>query len=321
MLIQACYGEDEVSKKNGITPDERGTVLKAKVILPRIVGAFEAELETATRISRLCANAMKAEKLGKGNLVETISRVHDQLVERRDAFIEKYHTNKLHEVDVVANVYTDYAKYRPIFDQGKKIFIEHLTVTDGIDLIDAKTLYEDYKISIKKSASEEEVIESLKYRATHQAILAKLYKTYPFHGQVVKFKKHIKQFADEKFAVTVLSLPVLGAMITTIIPLFFSICIAFTAWDESVTNYTFGWSVSAFSKLVGLGGNTDYVQTFGTLLYWTLIWAFFATFTNYIFGIIVALMINKRDIQFKKLWRTVLVITIAIPQFITLLSI
>ncbi|MEG0529677.1 MAG: sugar ABC transporter permease, partial [Bacilli bacterium] len=54
---------------------------------------------------------------------------------------------------------------------------------------------------------------------------------------------------------------------------------------------------------------------------WTIIWAIVATFSNYILGIIVALMINKEGIKFKKLWRGIFVMSIAIPQFISLLSI
>lgn len=46
---------------------------------------------------------------------------------------------------------------------------------------------------------------------------------------------------------------------------------------------------------------------------------YFATFLNYIFGMIVALMINKKGIKLKSLWRTLFVITVAVPQFVTLL--
>ncbi|MBR3763650.1 MAG: sugar ABC transporter permease [Clostridia bacterium] len=60
-------------------------------------------------------------------------------------------------------------------------------------------------------------------------------------------------------------------------------------------------------------------RTFAQVLLWTLIWAFFATFLNYFLGMLVAIMINKKGIKFKKLWRTILVMTIAIPQFISLL--
>jgi arabinogalactan oligomer/maltooligosaccharide transport system permease protein len=52
---------------------------------------------------------------------------------------------------------------------------------------------------------------------------------------------------------------------------------------------------------------------------WTLIWAVLATFSNYILGMIIALMINKKGIKFKALWRTLFVITVAVPQFVSLL--
>ena len=55
------------------------------------------------------------------------------------------------------------------------------------------------------------------------------------------------------------------------------------------------------------------------MLLWTLVWAFFATFLDYFLGMAVAILINKDGIRFKKLWRTILVMTIAVPQFVSLL--
>ena len=63
----------------------------------------------------------------------------------------------------------------------------------------------------------------------------------------------------------------------------------------------------------------SFSYTFKQVLLWTLIWAFFATFLNYFLGMLVAIMINKKGIKLKKLWRTILVMTIAIPQFVSLL--
>ena len=44
-------------------------------------------------------------------------------------------------------------------------------------------------------------------------------------------------------------------------------------------------------------------------------------FRDYFLGLLVALLINKKGIKLKKLWRTILVITIAVPQFVSLLYI
>ena len=59
--------------------------------------------------------------------------------------------------------------------------------------------------------------------------------------------------------------------------------------------------------------------TFIGILKWTAIWAVFATFLNYIFGMMLAMIINRKGIKFKGFWRTMFVISIAVPQFVTLL--
>ena len=55
------------------------------------------------------------------------------------------------------------------------------------------------------------------------------------------------------------------------------------------------------------------------MLSWTLIWAFFATFTNFFGGIFLAMFINNKKTKCPRLWRTLFMITIAVPQFVTLL--
>jgi arabinogalactan oligomer/maltooligosaccharide transport system permease protein len=67
-------------------------------------------------------------------------------------------------------------------------------------------------------------------------------------------------------------------------------------------------------------GTGEISVRFGPVLGWTLIWAFFATSTNYIGGILLALLINKKGVKFKKFWRTIFILTIALPQFISLLA-
>lgn len=130
----------------------------------------------------------------------------------------------------------------------------------------------------------------------------------------------IKTLADEKFHVTLLTLPTVLVGCFTILPLIFMILIAFTNFDHDhqPPNTLFTW--------VGFGNfsnifiqNASYSQTFGKILVWTLIWAVVATFSCYILGVIVALMINKKGLKFKGVFRTCFVMAVAVPQFVTLL--
>lgn len=136
------------------------------------------------------------------------------------------------------------------------------------------------------------------------------------------FKEELKQFGDEKFHITLLSLPCLLIGVFTVLPLIFMVLIAFTNYDHShqVPGHLFTWvGLQTFRDVFSNVGGANMGETFLTLTEWTIIWAIFATFLNYIFGMIVALMINKKGIKLKSLWRTLFVITVAVPQFVTLL--
>ena len=127
---------------------------------------------------------------------------------------------------------------------------------------------------------------------------------------------------DKHFDKTLLALPVLGIFIFTVLPIIFMICVAFTNYDvdHQPPMKLFTWNgLSNFKELFGIGGAGNFGSTFSSVLLWTLIWAFFATFLTYFLGMAVAILINKKGLKLKKLWRIILVMTIAVPQFVSLL--
>ena len=140
-------------------------------------------------------------------------------------------------------------------------------------------------------------------------------------------KDDLRSLVDDQFHKTLLALPLTGILIFTVMPIVFMVLVAFTNYDgahNGFSNNLFTWvGLQNFNTMLswsaGTSGTQSYSATFGEILTWTLIWAFFATFTNYFLGMFVAMMINKKGIHPKKMWRTILVLTIAIPQFISLL--
>lgn len=135
----------------------------------------------------------------------------------------------------------------------------------------------------------------------------------------ISFKKEALMFLDERFHVTLLGLPIALIICFTILPIVFTIFLAFTNYDNMHQKPNlFGWV--GFQNFADVFyNNPEKSYTFGKILGWTFVWAIFATFTNYIFGMILALLINKKGIKFKAMWRTLFVITIAVPNFVTLL--
>ncbi len=135
--------------------------------------------------------------------------------------------------------------------------------------------------------------------------------------------KVLHSLLDENFHKTLLALPLTGIFVFTVLPIVFMICIAFTNYDKTHQPPTnlFTWvGLENFKNLLSFSSG-GIGKTFFAVLAWTLVWAFFATFIDYFLGLLVALLINKKGIKLKKLWRTILVITIAVPQFVSLLYI
>lgn len=108
-------------------------------------------------------------------------------------------------------------------------------------------------------------------------------------------------------------------IVLNILPLVFMICMAFTSYSKIDDHLVlFDWvGLKNFATLFDSGSVLG--STFWSVLGWTLIWAFFATFTNYFFGMILAIIINRKDTKAKGFWRFCFVISCAVPMFVSLL--
>lgn len=134
-------------------------------------------------------------------------------------------------------------------------------------------------------------------------------------------KEDIKSLTHENLHVLLLSGPCIGVIIFTILPLVFTILIAFTSYDSKhqPPGNLFDWvGLENFKNMFSSTGAL--ASTFWPVLQWTLIWAVFATFSSYILGMILAIVINRKGTRFKGFWRFIFVLSIAIPQFVSLLS-
>ncbi len=141
--------------------------------------------------------------------------------------------------------------------------------------------------------------------------------------RLTTFREDLRLLFNQRFYVPLLLLPFLGLLVFTVMPLIFMVLIAFTNYDYAhmPPGKLFDWVGFANFKVMFsfAGGGTGFALVFLRVLLWTFIWAFFATFTNYFLGLMISLLIHKKGIKLKALWRTLFVIAIAVPQFVTLL--
>ena len=142
--------------------------------------------------------------------------------------------------------------------------------------------------------------------------------------------KHVNSFIDDikdLFNVNLhkllLVFPLTGILTFTVLPLIFMMLMAFTNYSDGTSEATnhlnrFNWvGLDSFKQVLDINGNIG--EQFWGVLVWTLIWAVFATLLNYIFGMILAIVINRKGTRLKGLWRFNFILSIAIPQFVSLL--
>ena len=138
-------------------------------------------------------------------------------------------------------------------------------------------------------------------------------------SHVNSFREDLASLLDENLYRLLMTPPMFFIGALTILPLIFMICMAFTNYSK-IDNHLvlFDW-VGLDNFATRFDSNSILGSTFWSVLIWTLVWAVFATFTNYIFGMILALLINRKETKAKGFWRFCFVLSSAVPMFVSLL--
>ena len=307
------------------------------IIASRLIGVYGCSYSLAKKAARIYLRGLKAEEKpakenGRslfynnyvnpfalaGRSMNEVVGLYRRSYELRAAAFEEENAARAASAKAVSAILADPYAYLS-FEGNENAVLKALgTEHPELTAYDLRFLRKDLAMAARLGA--EGGAAYLKARHQESLAYARMSEA-PFHGQANPFVKKVKQFGDERFAFTVMSLPIIGSICCSIVPLVISILIAFTDWaGQAAGQRLFTWSLSGWENAFGLGATGQvFFSTFLELLTWTLVWAVLATFLNYIFGIILALMINRKSIKLKKMWRTIFVVTIAIPQFITLL--
>lgn len=151
------------------------------------------------------------------------------------------------------------------------------------------------------------------------------------------FKEYFKKVFDSMFAYIILIPAICLIVCFTLIPMLFSLLIAFTNYSYASGTITAGtlFSWDGFNAFLTIVKDKDVLGFFLDVLLWTVIWAFCTSFTVYAMGFVNALIVeskavsgikiylkNGKCISFfgKKFWRTIMILPWAIPGMITLMS-
>ncbi|CAM3446061.1 carbohydrate ABC transporter permease [Marinicrinis lubricantis] len=140
------------------------------------------------------------------------------------------------------------------------------------------------------------------------------------HGKPNTFRESLRFISEKKFPYLIITLPLIFVAFFTVLPLIFSILIAFTNYSSPKylppANLVSWTGLEAFIDLFTL---STWSKTFFGVFSWTIVWTILSTITTFFGGFAVALLVQQKGIRFKSFWRTIYMLPFAIPGFVSLL--
>jgi arabinogalactan oligomer/maltooligosaccharide transport system permease protein len=144
---------------------------------------------------------------------------------------------------------------------------------------------------------------------------------YEITGRMPKNKNPFNELLNQAFPILGLSPTVLMIVFFVIVPLVFSVLVAFTNYstpDHIPPNNTVDW-VGAKNFIAMFGGEKTWTGALGRVAGWTLVWGALATFTCYFGGTILAVALHESKIKLIPFFRTIFILPYAVPAVVSML--
>ena len=136
----------------------------------------------------------------------------------------------------------------------------------------------------------------------------------------VTTKQYLIKVYDQSFVSIMLTPATMGVLFFILLPILVTVLVAFTNYsapDHIPPRNLVDWV--GFKNFIDIFKLKIWSKTFFKIGSWTVIWAILSTLLNYSCGLIMALMMNRKNIKFKGFWRTIFILPYAVPAFISLL--
>ena len=136
---------------------------------------------------------------------------------------------------------------------------------------------------------------------------------------VPNFKNNLAELYEKGFAYILLVPGSVMILFFVVMPLLFSVSVAFT--NYSLHNAPPARLVSwvGFANFISLWSISAWRSSFFHVLSWTMIWTVLSTLTTFMLGLFLAILLNHPKLKFRPFFRTFLILPWAIPGFVSIL--
>jgi len=140
------------------------------------------------------------------------------------------------------------------------------------------------------------------------------------NGEVLSSRSSFERGFEKYFEFIAISPGMILVMIFSIVPVLFSLLVAFTNYNSSNVPPKNLLSWVGFDNFVNIVKIPVWSRTFVGVFAWTVVWAFLAAFTTYFFGMLQATLLSSKMVKGVRFWRSIYMLPWAIPAFVTILT-
>lgn len=151
--------------------------------------------------------------------------------------------------------------------------------------------------------------------------VVKEYDEYIRTGRLPENKNPFSGLLNKSFPILGLAPAVLMIVFFVIVPLVFSVLVAFTNYstpDHIPPNNTFDW-VGLNNFIAMFGGQKTWTGALGRVALWTLVWGALATLTCYFGGTVLAVVLYENKIKLIPFFRVIFILPYAVPTVVSML--
>ena len=137
--------------------------------------------------------------------------------------------------------------------------------------------------------------------------------------QLYTIRQDLKNLVSQGYPYLISGPSLIMLIFTVVFPILFSFALAFTNYNlyNSPPAKLVSWvGLETFKNIFTVD---IWRSTFIDVLGWTVVWTLCATILQVSLGIFLAVVVHQKDVKFKKLIRTILILPWAVPGFVTIL--
>lgn len=137
--------------------------------------------------------------------------------------------------------------------------------------------------------------------------------------QLYTIRQDLKNLVNQGYPYLISGPSLIMLIFTVVFPILFSFALAFTNYNlyNSPPAKLVSWV--GFETFKNIFTVDIWRTTFFDVLGWTVVWTLCATILQVSLGIFLAVVVHQKDVKFKKLIRTILILPWAVPGFVTIL--